>query len=178
VNGQFKETASSKLLTMTAFHVLLIAFVVSVSAKLPALADNAEARSSVSEVYVESSVVNDNICNNHEKKVAFDVILFDNNSPMQRTSESGRINKRQATRDYRREYKDRPRPDQRSLLIVFDATGSMHDDLEQLRAGAKEIVNELSSREDNPIYNYVLVVYRDPGEYSRRVLSAQSMCCC
>lgn len=60
-------------------------------------------------------------------------------------------------------YKDRPRPDQKSLLIVFDATISMNPDLAQLREGAQEIVTKFASREDNPIYNYILSVYRDPG---------------
>lgn len=144
--------------------VVLITFVVLVEANLPREADNAsEVRSLKSELRVESSVVNDNICNNHEKNVAFDVILFDNNSPLQLDG-SRRVNKRQAPRDNRKDYTDRARPDQRTLLIVFDATGSMHDDLEQLRAGAQEIVTELSARDDNPIYNYVLVVYRDPSK--------------
>jgi len=40
----------------------------------------------------------------------------------------------------------------------------MHDDLQQLRSGAQEIINDLSSRDDNPIYNYVLVVFRDPSK--------------
>lgn len=149
---------------MSLVYVTLITFIVSVSAKFLSHADNAtETGSSVSEIYTESSVVNDNICNNHEKDVAYDVILFDNNA-LRHQKGSRNVNKRQAPVDSRRDFKDRPRSDQRSLLIVFDATGSMHDDLEQLRAGAQEIVTELSARDDNPIYNYVLVVYRDPGE--------------
>lgn len=145
---------------MSAVYVILITVLVSVSAKLLSHADNATgAGSSVSELYTESSVVNDNICNNHVKNVAFDVILFDNIWP----EHAKTVNKRHAAN--RNDYRDRPRPDQRSLLIVFDATGSMHDDLEQLRAGAQQIVSELSARDDNPIYNYVLVVYRDPSEY-------------
>lgn len=152
--------------------VVLITFVVSVSANLPSEADKAgEARSLKSELLVERSVVNDNICNNHEKSVAFDVILFDNNSPMQH-GDLKKVNKRQAPYNNRKDYTDRARPDQRSLLIVFDATGSMHDDLEQLRAGAQEIVTELSAREDNPIFNYVLVVYRDPSKSSLSLISA------
>lgn len=150
------------MLPLRPICVFLITFVVSVSAKLHLAADNdTETRSLVS----ESSVANDNICNNREKNVAYDVILFDNNSPMQRDELKKNINKRQAPRDDKKNFKDRPRPDQRSLLIIFDATGSMHDDLEQLRIGAQEIVNELSAREDNPIYNYVLVVYRDPSKF-------------
>lgn len=58
---------------------------------------------------------------------------------------------------------DQPKPNQKSLVLIFDATGSMTKDLEQLRTAAKQIVNELSLREDNPIYNYILVIFRDPG---------------
>ena len=141
--------------------VLIISILTSVGTKLHSAADNtAETRSLV----VESSVANDNICNNREKNVAYDVILFDNNSPMQR-DETTRVNKRQAPQNDKNDFKDRPRPDQRSLLIVFDATGSMNRDLVELRSAAQEIVNELSARADNPIYNYVLVVYRDPGRF-------------
>lgn len=63
----------------------------------------------------------------------------------------------------KKDYKGRPRPDQKSLLIVFDATRSMSSDLAQLRGAASKIVEKLSSREDNPIYNYVLSIFRDPG---------------
>lgn len=62
-----------------------------------------------------------------------------------------------------KDYTNRPRPDQRSLLIIFDATGSMSTDLMQLRGAAQEIINTFSSRENNPIYNYVLSIFRDPG---------------
>lgn len=151
---------------MKQVFVLLIMFLASVNANLSSSTDNTTVTRSL---MLESSVVNDNICNNRVKNVAFDVVLFDNNSKMQR-QESKTVNKRQAPINDKNDYRDRPRPDQRSLLIVFDATGSMHNDLEQLRAGAQEIVNELSAREDNPIFNYVLVVYRDPSKF--HVLSA------
>lgn len=157
------------MVRMSAFFVGLIFVTVSVSAKLLSSTDKpTEARSLVSDLYMESSVVNDNICNNHEKNVAFDVILFDNNL----SGEMKTVKKRQTSRENsKNDYRDRPRPDQKSLLIVFDATGSMHDDLEQLRSGAQEIINELSVREDNPIYNYVLVVYRDPSKFSYQSLA-------
>lgn len=51
----------------------------------------------------------------------------------------------------------------KSLVIVFDGTGSMHDDLVQMRDAAKEIVNSLLAKEDKPIKNFVLVVFKDPG---------------
>lgn len=50
------------------------------------------------------------------------------------------------------------------MLIVFDATGSMGPDLAQLRSAAIEIVNELSGKAEDPINNFVLSVFRDPGE--------------
>lgn len=53
----------------------------------------------------------------------------------------------------------------RSLLIVFDTTASMGDDLEELRLGAAYIVNELKKRERNPIYNFIFVPFNDPCEY-------------
>lgn len=65
----------------------------------------------------------------------------------------------------KKDYVGRPRPDQKSLLIVFDATGSMATDLAQLRKGAQEIVNKLAAQAENPIYNYILSVFRDPSEF-------------
>lgn len=57
------------------------------------------------------------------------------------------------------------RPFECHCLIKYNYfIGSMHDDLQQLRSGAQEIINDLSSRDDNPIYNYVLVVFRDPSK--------------
>lgn len=61
-------------------------------------------------------------------------------------------------------YKGKPRSNQKSLLIIFDGTGSMRRDLVQLREGAREIVKAYSQGAENPIYNYVLSVFRDPGE--------------
>ncbi|XP_058450901.1 hemicentin-1-like [Malaya genurostris] len=55
-----------------------------------------------------------------------------------------------------------PAEGQRSLVIVFDATGSMLDDLKQLRDGAKLIIDEITHLKSNPIYNYVFVPFRDP----------------
>lgn len=52
---------------------------------------------------------------------------------------------------------------QSSLAFVFDATGSMGNDLEQLIEGAQMILDTMINREHPPIKNYVLVPYRDPG---------------
>jgi hypothetical protein len=124
--------------------------------KLAIFADNSNEKSAVSD-----SFMNENICNHYEKRVAYDVIMFDNSRL--NNDEESRIVKRETMLN-ENDFQDRPRIDQKSLLIVFDATGSMHDDLEQLRSGAKEIIHELSARTDNPIFNYILVVFRDPGE--------------
>lgn len=53
---------------------------------------------------------------------------------------------------------------QTSLVIVFDGTTSMFDDLQQLKMGAKSIIQEVNARERNPIFNYVFVPFRDPSE--------------
>ena len=56
-----------------------------------------------------------------------------------------------------------PKPGQKSLLIVFDGTVSMTEDLKQVRIAAREIINFFAKRPENSIYNYVLVVFRDPN---------------
>lgn len=60
--------------------------------------------------------------------------------------------------------RSKPKPGQTSLVIVFDGTGSMENCLIQLRAGAKQIIDKFSDRDDNPIYNYIFVPFRDPCE--------------
>uniref|UniRef100_A0A182R2D1 Cell adhesion molecule n=1 Tax=Anopheles funestus TaxID=62324 RepID=A0A182R2D1_ANOFN len=55
-----------------------------------------------------------------------------------------------------------PKNGQRSLVIVFDATGSMLDDLQQLREAARLIIAEITQRDSNPIFNYIFVPFRDP----------------
>ena len=62
-------------------------------------------------------------------------------------------------------WNERPGRDQISLLIVFDSTGSMNKDLEELRGGAQDIVNNFASRKDQPIYNYVLSLFNDPCKF-------------
>lgn len=54
----------------------------------------------------------------------------------------------------------------KSLVIVFDGTNSMKEDLDQMRDAAKEIITELSEVKDKPIKNYVLTVFKDPSELS------------
>uniref|UniRef100_A0A1B0D2W5 Ig-like domain-containing protein n=1 Tax=Phlebotomus papatasi TaxID=29031 RepID=A0A1B0D2W5_PHLPP len=52
--------------------------------------------------------------------------------------------------------------EQVSLVIVFDTTGSMGDDLEELRTGAAYIVRNVMNKTHNPIYNYIFVPFNDP----------------
>ena len=59
--------------------------------------------------------------------------------------------------------KTTPKPEQKSLVLVFDTTGSMHDDLVQLRQSAIEITEKLTSEKENPIYNYIFSPFNDPG---------------
>lgn len=54
-----------------------------------------------------------------------------------------------------------PQPGQKSLVIVFDATPSMRNDLNQLRNGITMLVNKFPKIEDNPFYNYVFVPFRE-----------------
>lgn len=57
-----------------------------------------------------------------------------------------------------------PRPDAVSLAFVFDSTGSMYRDLEQLKRGAAAILAAMLARPDKPISDYVFVPFNDPGE--------------
>ena len=54
-----------------------------------------------------------------------------------------------------------PKPGQKSLLIIFDGTVSMTDDLKQVRVAARDIINDFANRPQKSIYNYILVVFRD-----------------
>jgi hemicentin len=51
-----------------------------------------------------------------------------------------------------------------SLAFVFDRTGSMYDDLVQVRAGATRIFNSTIQNGTSPVTNYILVPFRDPGK--------------
>ncbi|VDO78244.1 unnamed protein product [Haemonchus placei] len=49
-----------------------------------------------------------------------------------------------------------------SLTFVFDITGSMFDDLLQVREGAREIFQTVLQQRDKLIHNYILVPFHDP----------------
>ncbi|ESN93355.1 hypothetical protein HELRODRAFT_143252, partial [Helobdella robusta] len=50
-----------------------------------------------------------------------------------------------------------------SLAFVFDTTGSMGNDLKQVREGAQKIFDAVQRRKDKAINNYVFVPFNDPG---------------
>jgi hypothetical protein len=58
----------------------------------------------------------------------------------------------------------RPRPEQKSLVIVFDTTASMTSELEQVRREAKAIVEYAADLDENPFYNFIFVDFNDPGK--------------
>lgn len=50
----------------------------------------------------------------------------------------------------------------KSLVIVFDTTGSMGDDLKNLQSAAVDITELLKKHPDNPVGNYILSKFDDP----------------
>ena len=100
---------------------VLITFYGAINSKLVASTDNKNNALELS--MSELTIASDNICNNHEKNIAVDVILIDNEPFNENERTFKNVNKRQAPNDKRKEFKDRPRPDQKSLLIIFDGTG-------------------------------------------------------
>lgn len=57
-----------------------------------------------------------------------------------------------------------PTPDQTSLVIVFDGTTTMYEDMQRLRQEAQAIIHELNGRAKNPIFNYIFVSIRNTSE--------------
>ncbi|CAO1403237.1 unnamed protein product [Diamesa tonsa] len=56
-----------------------------------------------------------------------------------------------------------PKADQKSLVIIFDGTQSMQPDLDKLRDGVRNILNDIKNYDVNPFFNYILVVFHDFG---------------
>lgn len=51
-----------------------------------------------------------------------------------------------------------------SLAFVFDVTGSMSTELDQVKSGAKKILKTISEHEEKIIYNYIFVPFGDPSK--------------
>lgn len=51
---------------------------------------------------------------------------------------------------------------EKSLVIVFDTTYSMHDELEQVKSAARKIAEKYASSPNYAIYNYIFVPFNDP----------------
>lgn len=62
-----------------------------------------------------------------------------------------------------------PAPGQTSLVIVFDGTTTMYEDLQKLRQEAQAVIQKLNNRGNDPIYNYIFVSTRDPSESCGRI---------
>ncbi|XP_055376724.1 hemicentin-1-like [Condylostylus longicornis] len=63
---------------------------------------------------------------------------------------------------YQEDLTTSPNTGQKSLVMVFDGTGSMFDDLAQMIEAAELITKEFIASENNPIFNYIFVPFRDP----------------
>jgi hemicentin len=50
-----------------------------------------------------------------------------------------------------------------SLTFVFDITGSMNDDLEQVKQGANAIFKAILSQSVLPVQEFIVVPFHDPG---------------
>ena len=55
-------------------------------------------------------------------------------------------------------------PNSFSLSFVFDISTSMNDDLAQVKAGARQVLQSTRLRSGASLYNYVLVPFNDPSE--------------
>ena len=51
-----------------------------------------------------------------------------------------------------------------SLTFVFDITGSMNDELEQVKKGANAIFRAILSQSDLPVQDFIVVPFHDPGQ--------------
>ncbi|XP_070504622.1 hemicentin-1-like [Chironomus tepperi] len=52
--------------------------------------------------------------------------------------------------------------DQKSLVFIFDTSGSMQDKLDEFKKGAQDIAKDFSSQDRHRIVNYILVSFSDP----------------
>lgn len=63
-----------------------------------------------------------------------------------------------------------------SLSLIFDNTGSMSKDLKNLRSAAIKIIDKFNSYgADNPIGNYILSIFNDPGVEVHETKNSQEL---
>lgn len=56
----------------------------------------------------------------------------------------------------------------RSMAFVFDTTGSMKDDYNQLKEHAEGIMTYVQNRNDTNIKHFVYVPFNDPGKNNKK----------
>lgn len=56
-----------------------------------------------------------------------------------------------------------------SLTFVIDDTGSMTDDIRQVKIGANAIFDTVLDSNESQIENFVLVTFNDPGKFFLRI---------
>jgi len=66
-------------------------------------------------------------------------------------------------------------PGSSTLAFVFDVTGSMWDDLKQVTAGARQILDTTRNRAEKPLHNYVLIPFHDPGKVTTKDLCSRTV---
>lgn len=67
-----------------------------------------------------------------------------------------------------------PYSHEKSLAIVFDVSGSMSSDMDNMKAAAKKVFSDFTSNENNAIYNYILVPFSDPFDEKKRTITTDS----
>lgn len=56
-----------------------------------------------------------------------------------------------------------------SLTFVIDDTGSMWNDIQQVKMGVNDIFEAVLNSKDSQIENYILITFNDPGKLIKSV---------
>jgi len=60
---------------------------------------------------------------------------------------------------------DAGKPTGASLAFIFDSTGSMHQELNQVKIGAAQILSALLANKEIVIHDFILVPFNDPRKF-------------